>query len=402
MADDDLLSKVHSLSDLELAFLLSLAAREHCQIRTPYSTDIPDLLVELRLLSSKIFGLQPAIVYCTPQTTLDDFACALLLRPSSSPVSTSRSISPFTTRAPQPNHQNQLPESHASDVYSRSRSLAPQQHVPSIAPVILAANLDQAPKAVQIQALELLRTRRIFTRTSVHTAPKTLLFVAVISDDGPGDLNKWLNEWFYLAHRHDPEEDGYPNLEEEEAVKDDGDGEETPRDGSIAALRRDSETSTRSTSSVVKQTHSALRRPSYTTAEASTLQPMITDADISHLAQQTTKVQLSIDVARYQMNIVSFLRMHRAVGGGITPTATKHFEGLMKSLAPLHGLDYVTPSLVQLAAKKVYLHRIQIVKPEAERSMQWGSELAAVEALLEGVGPEEVVEDVLSMVAVPL
>lgn len=27
--------------------------------------------------------------------------------------------------------------------------------------------------------------------------------------------------------------------------------------------------------------------------------------------------------------------------------------------------------------------------------MQWGSDLAAVEALLEGVGPEEVIEDVL-------
>jgi hypothetical protein len=241
----------------------------------------------------------------------------------------------------------------------------------------------------------------MFTRTSVHTTPKTFLFVAVLSDEGPGDLNKWLNEWFYLAHRHDPEEDGYPNLEEEEE-EEEGDGEDTDREASIAAFRRDSETSITSISSVVKQPNSALRRPSYTTPKPTTFQPVITESDISLLAQQTSQVQLSIDVARYQLNIVSFLRMHRAVGGGITPTATKHFEGLMKSLAPLHGLDYVTPSLVQLAARKVYLHRIQIVKPEAERSMQWGSELAAVEALLEGVGPEEVVEDVLGMVAVPL
>jgi len=110
---------------------------------------------------------------------------------------------------------------------------------------------------------------------------------------------------------------------------------------------------------------------------------------------------VDVDVSRYQMNIVSFLRTHRAVGGGITPTATKHFEQLMRSLAPLHGFDYVTPSLVGMAARKIYLHRIRIVRPEKERSMQWGSELEAIEAVLDGMGAEDVIEDVLGMVAVP-
>jgi len=41
------------------------------------------------------------------------------------------------------------------------------------------------------------------------------------------------------------------------------------------------------------------------------------------------------------------------------------------------------------------MHRIQIVPPEKERSMQWGSDLDAVAALLEGIGPQEVIEDVL-------
>lgn len=102
------------------------------------------------------------------------------------------------------------------------------------------------------------------------------------------------------------------------------------------------------------------------------------------------------------MNIVSFLRMHRAVAKGITPAATKHFDKLMRCLAPLHKLDYVTPALVGLAARKVYLHRIRITAPEKERSMQWGSKLEAVEAMLEDVGPEEVIEDVLEMVTAPL
>lgn len=87
--------------------------------------------------------------------------------------------------------------------------------------------------------------------------------------------------------------------------------------------------------------------------------------------------------------------MHRAVAGGISPTASQHLDKLSKCLAPLHGLAYVTPSLVALAARKIYLHRIRIVQPEQERSMQWGSDLDAVSALLEGVGAEDVVEDVL-------
>ncbi len=94
-------------------------------------------------------------------------------------------------------------------------------------------------------------------------------------------------------------------------------------------------------------------------------------------------------------NIVAFLRIHRAVAGGISAAATKHFDKLAKCMAPLHGLSYATPSIVGLAARKIYPHRIQIVRPDQDRSMQWGSDLDAVAALLEGVGAEDVIEDVL-------
>lgn len=124
--------------------------------------------------------------------------------------------------------------------------------------------------------------------------------------------------------------------------------------------------------------------------------------EISDLAQQSQHVQVDIDITRYQMNIVSFLRMHRAVADGITPSATKHFDKLMRCLAPLHGLDYVTPALVGVAAKKVYLHRIRITTAENERSMQWGSKVEAVAAILEDMGPEEIVDDVLGMVTAPI
>ncbi len=82
--------------------------------------------------------------------------------------------------------------------------------------VVLAKNLDRAPKAVQIQALELLRTRRIFTRTAVQTAPKQFLFMAVVGAESGGQarVTSHLNDHLYLAHWHDPE-DGFAHLDEE-------------------------------------------------------------------------------------------------------------------------------------------------------------------------------------------
>lgn len=101
------------------------------------------------------------------------------------------------------------------------------------------------------------------------------------------------------------------------------------------------------------------------------------------------------------MNIVSFLRMHRAVASGVTPSATNHLTQVVRCLAPLHKLDFVTTALVGVAAKKVYLHRIRIVAPDQERSLQWGSRPEAVRAELDGVGPEGVIEDVLETVPAP-
>jgi hypothetical protein len=58
--------------------------------------------------------------------------------------------------------------------------------------------------------------------------------------------------------------------------------------------------------------------------------------------------------------------------------------------------------MVALAARKIYPHRIVITEAEKERSMQWGSSLEAVKAVLEGVTVEDVIEEVLESVEVPL
>ncbi|KAI0157888.1 hypothetical protein GGR52DRAFT_586681 [Hypoxylon sp. FL1284] len=458
MADEQqLLRRVHGLGDLDLAALLCLVGREHCVVST--SPDALDALTrELRLVAERTFDLPSVLVDCTPRTTLDDLAAAIQLPLPPPPPPSSKPQSPLlspaaaaATTTPRASPSPLLRRRGTDSSYFHARhgshgtshtltagtpAISPHtqtQQQPRIANVILARNLDRAPKDVQVQCLELLRTRRILTRSSVQAAPRQFLFVAVLarspssSDVGGGGggvaasgLVPHLNDLFYVSHWHDPD-DGFPHLEEEEDDYDDYDDEQQQQRSGFAGGydRDDGETaSLDSTSSIVRRSATSMPSPRpdncktdthslHPSLSASSASPTpISESDIAYLAQQARSVRVHVDVLRYQMNVVSFVRTHRAVaagGGSATPAATRHLAQLARCLAALHGLAYVTPSLVALAARKVYPHRIRVVtSPDRERSVQWGSDRAAVEALLEGVGPDEVVDDVLAMVAAPL
>ncbi len=65
-------------------------------------------------------------------------------------------------------------------------------------------------------------------------------------------------------------------------------------------------------------------------------------------------------------------------------------------------MDFVTPSLIALAARKIFAHRITIATPERERSVQFGSDITAVKQQLDRLTPEIVIETVLAKVDCPL
>ncbi|RFU31260.1 hypothetical protein B7463_g5057, partial [Scytalidium lignicola] len=352
MADDILLAKIHDLSDLELAALICLIAQEHCIIYADLDT-VNDVVQELQLIAAKVFGLTHAVVHCSEHTTLDEFAHAIL----SVDENLSRSTTPIRTRQDSYFIQNPAFQSIARSPVPDSLAFDNK----SIASVLILKNFDEAPLQVQIQALEMIRTKRLFTRTSVHSAPKQFLLMALVAGRGGPRLTKHLNEHMFISHFHDSE-DGFPNLDE-------------------------TDSDTESSSSVVKKSY---------TKEVLPL-PAISVEDIDQLAHLSDQMTFNMEVKQYMLNIISFLRLHRAVGGGITPAATQHFEKLAKLLGTIHGLTFVTPSLVALASRKVYLHRIQIARPENDRSMQWGSDLNIVKEILDGVFPEDVIEDVLGL-----
>ena len=554
-----LLRKVHGLGDLDLAALLSLIAREHCIVGTEAGPALDSLAEELRLVARHTFDLDAAVVECTPHTTLDDLAAAILVHqhhphhyqhhrhpskpqtpnprstPNTSFVARTDSYSyfnqntrhdasgggylpprqpsplhnlsprPATSSSPPPpptpgNAPPGLGHGYGAEI-SRARTPTQTPSPPRIANVIVAKNLDTAPKAVQIQCLELLRTRRLFTRTSVQTAPKQFLFIAVVGTDKSGEggvtsgpngvatrLTPHLNDFLYIAHWHDPA-DGFAHLEEQE------DGENGAGSGGhgveymgVGAYNANDESDRADTPTSFESAESVIRRPSMTGnsmargihgltpapikkqarnltsreldapidprdtsnnnkysnsnsnngyADGTHQEPLFSESEIAALALASCEVAVDIDVLRYAMNVASFLRLHRAVSvsgagtpggttagvtGSVSPASTRHLEQLIRGLAALHGLPYAPPALVGLAARKVYLHRLRVIgalraaaggagaageppppfEVARERSMQWGSDRAAVEALLVGVGPTEVLDDVLGMVDAPL
>lgn len=334
---------IQQLNDLELAILASLVAEEHCLFSTDASSTI-ELRDELHAVCAHTFGLQTASITCDPQTSVDNLNEALLVESHDD--------------HDDPDHVQGLHEQPTTSALGigfsrlgRSSSPSPSKDLETrrIANVVIAANLDMADTSVQVQILELLRTKRVFTRTAMHTAPKDLLFIGIMSRPG-SRLTHHLNDIFCMSHFH-ASEDG---LQYSDGVLDKG------------------------------------------------LDPSLPNADIVALREQARKARMTGEVASYLHNIVLFMRTSRYVTSGVTATATKQLRTLSSALAPLHGLDYVPPSLVVLAARKIYAHRLVLATSSTEKSLQWGSDPSAVARLLENITVESVIDDVLASFESPL
>ncbi|KAF2196957.1 hypothetical protein GQ43DRAFT_425567 [Delitschia confertaspora ATCC 74209] len=362
-----LAEKVQALSDIELAILLCLVTNQHCIIETDESL-VSAVEYELDTVVSDVFGLTCSVLHCSEKTTLDEFGTGILVPEGKEDY--------FSTRDKRPKDDD-LSSYSGSPRLSRRSPRPFKPFIPldgrRIANVVIAVNLNEADHQVQIQALELIRGKRNFTRTAVHAAPKPFLFVA-LNLNGSIRLTTHLNDHMFIYHRHQAG-DALPYAEDQ--------------------LRAPVTDDTKSTSSVV-------RSPRFTPDKKGYSSVAFSEDDINTLTAQAGEVRMSSEVRAYLHNIVVFMRLHRAVAGGISPLATRHLTILSQALAPLHGLSYVSPPLVDLATRKIYPHRIVITTAENERSMQWGSSLEAVRAILEGVTPEDVIEEVLQSVETPL
>ncbi|KAG9947822.1 hypothetical protein KCU85_g5483, partial [Aureobasidium melanogenum] len=364
---DSTAAKIQALGDLELAVLLCLVAQQHCIISTQ-NILIDSLAHELQLIAANIFGLSCALVNCSPTTTLDDFKESILVDVPD--TSDDHVLSSTHLSLPSFNHAT------SRHTFFRNQSgTSNELDERKIADIIIAKDLNMASSNVQTQALELMRTKRLFSHTAMHGTSKHFLFLALQASESKSKLAFHLNDMFAISHHH-TEDDGFPNLEEQEF-------KDPPQLDDAASI-----------SSIVKHPF-----PNQETLPDS---PTITPDEVQNLRSAVTSVRVSAEVAAYLHNIVIFMRLDRFVAGGISAYATRHFRAIVHALAPLHNLRYVPPSLVALAARKVYAHRLILATPNTERSMQWGSDYRAVEQVLKGVTVEDAIESVLSSVEAPL
>lgn len=356
MEIDQVLGSIPDLSDLELAVLLSLVAKQPCLV---YSDDklLGALASELALIVSDIFKLSYVVLEEPDYHSVDSFGDAILDDQStfandSDFDSDSDAIGALRSRVQNVSFKG--PRSHVEQTLDTRM----------VVNVIIAKDFNRACHDVQIQVMELIRRRRIFSKTTVHPAPKSFLFLPLIATgDRHIPLNHHLNDRLFMSHTHTAE-DGFPNVEE-------------------------LETGYNVTSK------SSLSKPAYTRFP---ITQEVLD-DLHRLGQQTV---VTPEVRRYLQDVVVFLRLERGVDGGITPYSNVCFVDLAKYLAPLHGIDFVTPSLMELAAKKVFSHRMVIAQADRERSTQFGSNIDAVKAYVDSLTAETVVDLVLAKVPPPI
>ncbi|KIW38855.1 uncharacterized protein PV06_08685 [Exophiala oligosperma] len=362
------LEYVNNLTDLELAVLLSLVAQDHCLIQTPEEFQ-DDVASELALIVRDIFSLSYIIINKHDLQSIDTFVEAILddAREYSDPLDQSDDDL---------GRESDL-RARVADVSFRGVASAQNDQTTldtrKVVNVVIAKDFNLAHEDVQIQALELIRRRRIFSRTTVHTAPKVFLLLPLVTTATRHiRLNGHLNDRIFISHHHDPE-DGFPNLQEIDEV-----------DYQEDKLSAYSDTKSMSLS---PQKRRASRQ--------------IGSKLIEQLRAEGQAAIITPEIRRYLQDFVAFLRIERGVDGGVTAYATTLFLALSKYLAPFHGIDYVTPSLIALAAKKVYPHRLIIATPSRERSTLYGTDLATAQYLLEDLDPEKVIQNVLDTIECP-
>ncbi|KZZ93093.1 hypothetical protein AAP_02559 [Ascosphaera apis ARSEF 7405] len=371
MADTEVLFKIDDLSDLEIAVLLSLIAREHCIVDTePELMD--DLLSELRLIIENVYGLTYSVLVCTPGTTMDDLKRAFFQRGGPRRELERATISSSTSM---PAESTLSFDQRAHHGFSQSQWHLDQNDMPSVN-VLIAKNFDIVPQNVQLTALDILWSKQVPTTSGPHNLADPFIFIPLVPSNPRGlahSFNRHLLDHIFSSYHHSAE-NGFPNVEASSGWLSD---DQAP--------------------SPIRPLLS--RRP---TGRSQAKSGLISQEDINLLRSLSEKVNISPEINSYIYSITVFLRMNRAVTGGVTPNSTTHIKQYARCLAPLQKVDYVFPALIEIAARQVYRHRIFIGSPRTDRSLLYGSSLRAVEMAFQNLTPEIIIDDVLEEVDAPV
>jgi MoxR-like ATPase len=111
----------------------------------------------------------------------------------------------------------------------------------------------------------------------------------------------------------------------------------------------------------------------------------IAEGSLAQAQQEVKSITVQEALFGYIVQIVRRTRDWPALSLGASPRAAVSLMAVAKAFAALDGRDYVIPDDVKAATRPVLRHRI-ILRPEAD---------------LEGITPDQVLEDVVRAVEVP-
>ena len=117
-----------------------------------------------------------------------------------------------------------------------------------------------------------------------------------------------------------------------------------------------------------------------------TLESVIDPAEIMAMQQQIRSVRVEISVRQYIVNVCRATRLHDDILLGASPRATMALYRACQARAAINGREFVIPDDVKELAPHVLTHRL-VVNPQTR---------------LRGRLPEDVVREVVNVVAVPV
>ncbi len=116
------------------------------------------------------------------------------------------------------------------------------------------------------------------------------------------------------------------------------------------------------------------------------LTPVLDAAQLQYLQTAIRRVHVEPSVESYIVDIVRATRSHNGVELGVSPRGTLALYRAAQALAAIHGRNYVIPDDVKHIARPVLAHRM----------------IATSQSRLHGQIMDQIVEDVLHTVAVPV
>jgi MoxR-like ATPase len=116
------------------------------------------------------------------------------------------------------------------------------------------------------------------------------------------------------------------------------------------------------------------------------LEPVITVDELVELQNEVSKVFVDQVIKEYIVHIVTRTRNNPHIYLGVSPRGSIAIMKAAQAYAFLHGRDYVVPDDIQYLAPYVFAHRI-LLKSEARYT---------------GITPEQLINDIVSTVKVPI